>query len=61
MHASFSRCFRMKTWDGFIIPLPFSTISVTVGEQITIPKDLGEVEFEQARKNLEDQLKNAAD
>ena len=61
MHASFSRCFRMKTWDGFIIPLPFSTISVTVGEQIKIPKDLGEVEFEQARKNLEDQLKNAAD
>lgn len=61
IHASFSRCFRMKTWDGFIIPLPFSTISVTVAEQINIPKDLGEAEFEQARKNLEDNLKNAAD
>ena len=61
MHASYSRCFRMKTWDGFIIPLPFSTISVTVGEQINIPKDLGEAEFERARKNLEDNLKNAAD
>ena len=61
MHASFSRCFRMKTWDGFIIPLPFSTISVTVGELINIPKNLGEAEFEQARKNLEDHLKNAAD
>ncbi|MFA7343052.1 MAG: lysophospholipid acyltransferase family protein [Terrimicrobiaceae bacterium] len=61
MHASFSRCFRMKTWDGFIIPLPFSTISVTVAERINIPKNLGEEEFEQARKNLEDNLKNAAD
>lgn len=61
MHASFSRSFRMKTWDGFIIPLPFSTISVTVDEQIHIPTDLGEAEFERARKNLEDQLKNAAD
>ena len=61
IHASFSRCFRMKTWDGFIIPLPFSTISVTVAEQINIPKDLGEAEFERARKNLEDHLKNAAD
>lgn len=60
-HASFSRCFRMKTWDGFIIPLPFSTISVTMDRQIKIPKDLGEEEFEQARKNLEDILKNAAD
>lgn len=59
--ASYSRCFRMKTWDGFIIPMPFSTISVTMAEQIHIPKDLGEAEFEQARKNLEDQLKSAAD
>jgi len=61
MHASFSRCFRMKTWDGFIIPLPFSTISVTIAEPIKIPNGLGELEFERARKNLEDQLKNAAD
>ncbi|MBE2204185.1 MAG: lysophospholipid acyltransferase family protein [Chthoniobacterales bacterium] len=61
MHASFSRSLRMKTWDGFIIPLPFSTISVTVAERIDIPKDLSEEEFEQARKNLEDTLKNAAD
>jgi len=60
-HASFSRCFRMKTWDGFIVPLPFSTISVTMGDQITIPKNLSGEEFERARKNLEDLLKNAAD
>lgn len=61
MHASYSRCFRMKTWDGFIIPLPFSTISVTIEPLINIPNDLGEEEFEQARKNLEEKLKNAAD
>ncbi len=61
MHASFSRAIRMKTWDGFIIPLPFSTISVTVADRINIPKNLSEAEFEQARKNLEDTLKNAAD
>ena len=61
MHARFSRAIRMKTWDGFIIPLPFSTISVTVGDRINIPKSLNEEEFEQARKNLEDTLKNAAD
>lgn len=59
--ASYSRCIRMKTWDGFIIPLPFSTISVTMADPIKIPDTLGGEEFEQARKNLEDQLKNAAD
>ena len=61
VHASFSRCIRMKTWDGFIIPLPFSTISVTIAQRITIPRDLDEDEFEQARKNLEDILKHGAD
>ncbi len=60
-HAKFSRCLRMKTWDGFIIPLPFSTISVTIGEPITIPRVLDEPSFERSRKNLEDILKNAAD
>lgn len=60
-HARFSRCLRMKTWDGFIIPLPFSTISVRIDERITIPRNLGEEEFEQARKNLEDILKHGAD
>jgi len=60
-HASFSRCLRMKTWDGFIIPLPFSTISVTIGEQIKISETPGEEQFERARKQLEDLLKNAAD
>jgi len=60
-HASFSRCFRMKTWDGFIIPLPFSTVSVTMGEQIKIPSGLGEEGFERARQSLEAQLKEAAD
>jgi len=60
-HASFSRCFRMKTWDGFIIPLPFSTVSVRIDEKITIPEILSETEFEDARKNLEDILKHGAD
>lgn len=60
-HASFSRCFRMKTWDGFIIPLPFSKVSVTIGEALKVPGELTEGEFEEKRKNLEDLLKNAAD
>lgn len=61
MHARFSRCVRMKTWDGFIIPLPFSTISVTVGEPISVPRELSPEEFEEARVRVETILKNEAD
>lgn len=60
-HASFSRSIRMKTWDGFIIPLPFSKVSVTLDGALTIPGELTGEEFEEKRKNLENLLKHAAD
>lgn len=59
--ASFSRSLRMKTWDGFIIPLPFSTISVRLLDLVDVPPDLDESEFEQWRLQLETLLKNEAD
>jgi lysophospholipid acyltransferase (LPLAT)-like uncharacterized protein len=61
MHAKFQHAVRMKTWDGFIIPLPFSTISVTIDTPIEIPESLTDAEFESARKQMEDLLKNGAD
>lgn len=61
VHARFQRCIRMKTWDAFIIPLPFSTVSVTIAEPLEIPEQLSAEEFEAARKKLEELLKNDAD
>jgi lysophospholipid acyltransferase (LPLAT)-like uncharacterized protein len=61
VHATFSRALRMKTWDGFIIPLPFSTVSVTVGSPITVPRELDDPSFEAVRQNLENLLKHEAD
>ena len=50
----------MKTWDGFIIPLPFSKVSVRVDKPIEIPSELDAEGFEAERKKLEDILKNGA-
>lgn len=61
VHATFSRCLRLKTWDGFIIPLPFSTVSVTVDEMIPVPRELTDEEFEALRVRVETQLKNVTD
>jgi lysophospholipid acyltransferase (LPLAT)-like uncharacterized protein len=61
VHAKFSRCVRMKTWDGFIIPLPFSKVSVTVDDPIYVPRKLDDEEFEAARSQVETQLRNEAD
>lgn len=61
VHASFSRCVRMKTWDGFIIPLPFSKVSVTIDQALAVPDELSGQDFEDKRKHLEELLKYAAD
>ena len=60
VHARFSRCLRMKTWDGFIIPLPFSKVSVTVDDPIHLPRELNDEEFEAARLRVESLLRNEA-
>lgn len=60
-HASFSRCVRLRTWDGFIIPLPFSTISVRIDPAVRIPADLAADDFETRRKTLEELLTHGAD
>lgn len=61
VHAKFSNAIQMKTWDGFCIPLPFSTVSVTVGDAIIVPRTLADEEFEATRAQLETLLKNEAD
>jgi len=61
LHAQFSRCFQMKTWDGFIIPLPFSSVSINVGSPIRIREEATHTEFEFERNKLEEILKHGAD
>lgn len=61
MHARFSHCLRLKTWDGFVIPLPFSRISVSVDQMIEVPPELTNEEFENIRKKVETVLRENAD
>lgn len=60
-HASFSNAVRLKTWDGFIIPLPFSTISVTVDSPRRVPGELTLEEFSGWKNKIEKRLRDAAD
>ncbi len=60
-HASFSNAVRLKTWDGFIIPLPFSKISVTVDKPQQVPGELTLEEFSGWKSKIENRLRDAAD
>ena len=54
--ATFSRVKRLRTWDGFFLPMPFSEVRVTIHAPRRIPITSGEEEFETERKRLEAEL-----
>jgi len=61
MHAKFSHCIQLKSWDGFRIPLPFSRIEVTASPYETVPATATDEEFETQRQRIESILNNEID
>ena len=56
VHVSYSRCWRLKSWDGFMIPKPFATVRVVFDVLHEIPATADEAEFEKQRARLEREL-----
>lgn len=48
-----SRCWSVRSWDGFQIPKPFSTLTLVLGDMIEIPPGLDEAGIEEYRKRVE--------
>lgn len=61
IHLQFSSAWRLKTWDRFVIPKPFSRVAVVFGERVPIPRDLDDAAFEAARLRIESLLVNGTD
>ena len=47
---------QLKSWDSFLITKPFSKCVFVWGNSISIPKSCDEVEIENFKKILEDQI-----
>ncbi len=52
------RKIRLKSWDGFQIPLPFSKCELSLGKPYHVPRDASDAQREEIRKNLEQTLKD---
>jgi len=50
------RSWRLRTWDRHLIPKPFSTVVITVGEPFTVPRQLDDQAQEEQRRDLEAKL-----
>ncbi len=53
---STNRAWILKSWDHFLIPKPFSRVTIRWGEPISVPKDLPEAEFESLRQRIEENI-----
>ncbi len=61
VHATYGSAWRLRTWDGFVIPKPFSRVTVTFDDALVVPKRLDEDGFEHWRKKLESRLRDEVD
>lgn len=50
------RCWRLHSWDRFIIPKPFSRAAILHGAPINVPRTCPPEELESKRKEIEDAL-----
>ena len=48
---------RIRSWDRFQIPLPFSRCEMNFGKPIRVPRDAGDTAREELRQELECSLK----
>ena len=61
IHATYSSAWRLKTWDRFVIPKPFSRVHVIFDEMHFVPPKIDDETFENSRKQLQTILLNGAD
>jgi len=55
-----SRFIQIKSWDRFMIPMPFARCDVRIGRPIAVPRDADEKTLERLRLQLQDELKQLA-
>ncbi len=56
IHIRYGSAWRLSSWDRFVLPKPFSKVTVTFDKPISVPKNLTEAEFEAATASLENCL-----
>ena len=53
MNMEYSSCWRVKSWDRFIIPKPFSKVRVIIAQPETVQSTTSNLEFEAERLRLQ--------
>jgi lysophospholipid acyltransferase (LPLAT)-like uncharacterized protein len=58
-HLEPEHAWTMRSWDRFLVPMPFTRIAVSWAQWTNVPADLPEDEFEQKREELNAAIERA--
>lgn len=58
IHVKYHSCWKLKSWDGFVIPKPFSRVEVVMAAPRSVPSQLDENAFEIERQEIERLLRD---
>ncbi len=58
IHVTYENAWKLKSWDRFRIPKPFSKVSVTLGPYLTVVADAEDDAFERERARIEQVLRD---
>ena len=56
IHMEYSRCWRLKSWDRFVVPWPFAKLRAIFGAPITVPPIEGAEQFEAEQLRLQNAM-----
>lgn len=56
MNMEYSSCWRVKSWDRFIIPKPFCKVRVIIGQPLRMRPTFSDQEFENERTRLQNAM-----
>jgi hypothetical protein len=56
IHMEYSSCWRLKSWDRFVVPRPFATLRAIFGAPISIPSISDPEQFEAERRRLQNAM-----
>lgn len=56
MNLEYSGCWRLGSWDRFVIPQPFSKVRVLIGETLRVKPTSTPEEFEAERLRVQDEM-----
>jgi lysophospholipid acyltransferase (LPLAT)-like uncharacterized protein len=56
IHMEYSSCWRMKSWDRFVVPWPFATLRATFGAPIHVGPLVDPTQFEEEQIRLQDAM-----